>query len=77
MREFRGKNVRELIVRWGIKRSLSSPQTSDLSHRLVQSVHFVVSLLVIAASNGGNQPSQSDKGIEEMRHQVSIVTKGN
>jgi len=50
---------------------------SDLSHRLVQSVHFVVSLLVIAASNGGNQPSQSDKGIEEMRHQVSIVTKGN
>jgi len=56
------------MVRWGIKGKVSSSQTSDLSHRLVQSVHFVVSLLVIAASNGGNQPSQSDRGIEEMRN---------
>jgi hypothetical protein len=43
----------------------------------VQSVHFVVSLLVIAASNGGNQPSQSVRGIDEMCYQESIVTKGN
>jgi len=54
MREFRGKNVRELIVRWGIKGKVSSPQTSDLSHRLVQSVHFVVYLLVITANHSSN-----------------------
>jgi hypothetical protein len=46
--------VGQLMVRWGIKGRLSSSQTSDLSHRLVQSVHFVVSLLVIAVSNGDN-----------------------